>query len=153
VLVFQEIILGISFNSCLDTPAHRRLLGAAALALSAAGSAAWAQPVPATASAATPKPAPPAFRSALEGYQPYTDGDAPAWKQANEAVGQIGGWRAYAREAQGGGKDEPETGQKSEQKGEKKGEQKSQFQPLPAKPEPAGAPPKPHAGHAGPAQP
>lgn len=45
-------------------------------------------------------PAASGFRSALEGYQPYTEEKTQAWKEANDTVGRIGGWRAYAKEAQ-----------------------------------------------------
>jgi len=52
------------------------------------------------AHAQTPaQPAPAAFRSALEGYQPYTDEKIIPWKEANDNVGRIGGWREYAKEA------------------------------------------------------
>lgn len=44
-------------------------------------------------------PAPAAFRSALEGYQPYTDEKIVPWKEANDNVGRIGGWREYAKAA------------------------------------------------------
>lgn len=40
-----------------------------------------------------------AFRSALQDYQAWTDEKQVPWQQANETVRQIGGWRAYAREA------------------------------------------------------
>lgn len=45
--------------------------------------------------------APLVYRSALSNYKPL-GADAPAlsWREANEAVERIGGWRAYAREAQ-----------------------------------------------------
>ena len=62
------------------------------LALSAA--ATFAQQPPA---AATPAP----YRSALEGYQPWSDQATAPWKESNDTVGRIGGWRAYAREANG----------------------------------------------------
>jgi hypothetical protein len=39
------------------------------------------------------------YQSTLEGYQPFTDEKILPWKQANDTVGKIGGWRAYAREA------------------------------------------------------
>jgi hypothetical protein len=41
------------------------------------------------------------YRSALEGYRPFTDEKPIPWKQANDTVGRIGGWRAYAKEAHG----------------------------------------------------
>jgi len=61
---------------------------------------------PATAPAQQPGPAamadeaaPLGYRSALEGYQRYSDEKIVNWKQANDTAGQIGGWRAYAKEA------------------------------------------------------
>lgn len=52
------------------------------------------------AAPATPEPtALPAYRSALEGYQRYTEEKMVNWKEANDATARIGGWRAYAREA------------------------------------------------------
>lgn len=42
---------------------------------------------------------PTAYRSALEGYQAYTDEKMLDWTEANNTVARIGGWRAYAREA------------------------------------------------------
>ena len=67
-----------------------------------------AQATAQTAAAAGPPPAslraladagPPAYRSALEGYQAYTDEKMLDWAQANNTVARIGGWRAYAKEA------------------------------------------------------
>ena len=37
--------------------------------------------------------------SALSGYRRHTDATPIAWKDANDTVTRIGGWRAYAREA------------------------------------------------------
>lgn len=65
------------------------------------------------------------FRSALDGYQPYTDEKIINWKEANDLTGRIGGWRAYAKEAQ---------------------------QPAAAGTPPASPPADPHAGHGKPAQ-
>ena len=48
------------------------------------------------------------FRSAFEGYKPYTDEKTIDWKRANDNVGEIGGWREYAREAS-----QPETAAES----------------------------------------
>ena len=39
-------------------------------------------------------------RSVLQRLQPRSAPEAGAWKEHNERVGRIGGWRAYAREAQ-----------------------------------------------------
>lgn len=41
------------------------------------------------------------YRSALEGYRPFAEEQPVPWKQANDTVGRIGGWRAYAKEAHG----------------------------------------------------
>lgn len=44
-------------------------------------------------------PAPPlAYRSAFSDYKPMGE-DKVGWRQANDEVGRIGGWRVYAREA------------------------------------------------------
>lgn len=40
------------------------------------------------------------YRSAFEGYRSFDEQPLTPWRQANAAVGEIGGWRAYAREAQ-----------------------------------------------------
>lgn len=58
-------------------------------------------PAPSTSSSpqTMTQTAPAAFRSALEGYQPYTDEKTVNWKEANDTAGRIGGWREYAKEA------------------------------------------------------
>ncbi len=53
----------------------------------------------ATAPVARTPAAPGEYRSALEGYQPYSEDKMLPWKEANDTVGKIGGWRAYAKEA------------------------------------------------------
>lgn len=40
------------------------------------------------------------FESAFRGYRGYADEPVASWREANDQVRQIGGWRAYAREAQ-----------------------------------------------------
>lgn len=66
-------------------------------------------PAPSTSSSpqTMTETAPAAFRSALEGYQPYTDEKTVNWKEANDTAGRIGGWREYAKEAS-----QPESGAK-----------------------------------------
>lgn len=78
---------------------HHRLsaLGLAVTAALAAP-AAGAQPA---AQASTPTTS---FRSALEGYQSFSDQQVAPWREMNDTVGRIGGWRSYAREAQEGAK-------------------------------------------------
>ena len=39
------------------------------------------------------------YRSALGAYRPAGDVKLGSWKEANETVARIGGWRVYAREA------------------------------------------------------
>ncbi len=63
-----------------------------------------AQPAPQTiapAAAARRVPAP-AYRSSFETYRPFADEKVLPWRQTNDTVGERGGWRAYAREAQEG---------------------------------------------------
>ncbi len=42
------------------------------------------------------------YTSTLSGYKPYADQAVQSWREANDEVGRIGGWRAYAREMQAG---------------------------------------------------
>jgi hypothetical protein len=79
-----------------------RLLYTSALAMALAAAApTQAQPKPATPDPLDPKAAvPPAqHRSAMGTYRPSADTPVGSWKEANERVNRIGGWRAYAREA------------------------------------------------------
>ncbi|MEJ1171395.1 hypothetical protein [Variovorax sp. CCNWLW235] len=74
--------------------------------------AAMAQPALGEAPAAVPAAAL-SYKSALEGYRPFTDEKPIPWKEANETVRQRGGWQAYAKEAAGSGTAgaEPSKGQ------------------------------------------
>ena len=65
----------------------------------APASAQPALPASPAAPAAADDTAPLPYRSAFEGYQRYSDEKIVNWKQANDTTGQIGGWRAYAKEA------------------------------------------------------
>ncbi|MET4578233.1 hypothetical protein [Ottowia thiooxydans] len=42
------------------------------------------------------------YSSPFETYQGYADQPVQSWRKANDRVGQIGGWRAYAKEAKTG---------------------------------------------------
>lgn len=53
----------------------------------------------ATPTQATDKPDSSAFRSVFDGYRPYSEEKTIDWKQANELTARVGGWRAYAKEA------------------------------------------------------
>ena len=55
-----------------------------------------------TASTAAAGSATVSYRSAFDRYRPFSDQPLVPWRQANDHVGQIGGWKAYAREGQGG---------------------------------------------------
>ncbi len=39
------------------------------------------------------------YESALSGYKKLDGTEPPTWKESNETVGEIGGWRSYANEA------------------------------------------------------
>ena len=66
-----------------------------------AAGAQLAEPPRAPASAPARALPAPSYGSALEGYRPFKDQPVTSWRAANELVGRIGGWQAYAREAQG----------------------------------------------------
>ncbi|PHY07045.1 MAG: hypothetical protein CK528_06120 [Alcaligenaceae bacterium] len=40
------------------------------------------------------------FKSSFSEYVPYTEQSIESWREANDRVGEIGGWRVYAKEAQ-----------------------------------------------------
>jgi len=71
-------------------------------ALAACAAMAQAPPTPAPTTAAS---APPdlTYRSALDGYRSFADDKPIPWREANDTVRGRGGWRAYAKEAQGSG--------------------------------------------------
>lgn len=78
-----------------------RTIGLAVAAL-AASLAAGAQPsVPAPGGQGAPV-AQPTYSSAFEGYKSFSANEVGDWRKANETAREIGGWRAYAREIQGG---------------------------------------------------
>ena len=68
-------------------------------ALAASLHAAAQAPQPASPASA---PAAPAYRSAFEGYRPFAAEEVQDWRRSNDTARDIGGWRAYAREMQGG---------------------------------------------------
>lgn len=54
-----------------------------------------------TAATAAPAAlATPVYRSVFSQYRRFDEQPMSPWAEANETVGRIGGWRAYAREAQ-----------------------------------------------------
>ena len=54
------------------------------------------------------------YRSALSGSEAYKEQSVQPWKAANDKVGEIGGWRTYAKEmrqtAPAAGQDQPTQG-------------------------------------------
>lgn len=46
-----------------------------------------------------PAEAPSTYRSAFEGYSPFRDQAIRPWRELNEEVQRIGGWKAYAKES------------------------------------------------------
>jgi hypothetical protein len=80
-----------------DSSSHRALALGAALALAVPVPAQAASSAhPADATAAVP---PLVHLSALSGYKRLSEPPAADWKAVNQNVERIGGWRAYAREA------------------------------------------------------
>jgi len=66
-------------------------------ALAAGQQPATERPDPLDPAASTPRAA---YESVFDGYRRVGEIQRTPWKQANETVERIGGWRAYAREAQ-----------------------------------------------------
>lgn len=85
----------------------------------------------------TPSPPPPfAYRSAFESYQAFSEEKVQSWKQANDTVGRIGGWRVYAKEAAGA----PAPAEDAK-------DQDAKAPASQAEPKPAAEAVKPPAGH------
>ena len=78
-------------------------LGLTALAVAAqTAPAAAARTAPsAAASAAATSGARAPYRSVFADYRGLSEQPLAPWRQSNDTVGTIGGWRAYARESQG----------------------------------------------------
>ena len=60
------------------------------------GQAIAAAPDPVDANAVIPATI---YQSPFAGYRPLGEDKETPWRDANDTVGKIGGWRAYAREA------------------------------------------------------
>jgi hypothetical protein len=45
-------------------------------------------------------PAPPALASPFDRYHPWRDAALGDWRELNDRVGEVGGWRTYLRESQ-----------------------------------------------------
>ena len=88
-------------NIPLDSNLHAALLVLVASLWAPQAIAQTSAVPPATpvAPTATADASVPSYRSALEGYQRYTDEKTVNWKESNDTTARIGGWRAYAKEA------------------------------------------------------
>ena len=89
--------MSIRFNSNL--PAALALLAVSLWATQATAQTPAIAAEKPVAAPAVADAAPPPFRTALEGYQRYTEEKTVNWKEANDTAARIGGWRAYAKEA------------------------------------------------------
>jgi hypothetical protein len=61
-------------------------------------SSAWAQTETRPDVSKAEKPVELIYQSSFLNYQRYSASDIQSWKQANDTVKDIGGWRAYAKE-------------------------------------------------------
>lgn len=85
--------------------AHVALLAVAA-STAAQNSPRVAPPDPLDARAVVPAAT---YEPALSRYRPFVEPPPLSWRQANDTADSIGGWRAYAREAQGAASAPPRT--------------------------------------------
>lgn len=140
-----------SLRSWPDGRMPNALLGL--LLISALAAPAQAQPVP---SGARPDPldpnaSVPALRYSSSLAQHRSGGDAKplSWKEANDAVARIGGWRVYAREAQ-----QPDPVSTAKPATEAPMPNPAALPANPAQAKPAGPTgPSSHGGHSGHKQP
>ena len=98
---------GTRMSSSLGAAVSAALLGSCTIAVQAqSANASGGVGSPPGASASGPARAasavPAVYRSAFEGYRALTEEPVKSWREANDLVGRIGGWRAYAREVQAG---------------------------------------------------
>lgn len=49
------------------------------------------------------------YQSSFSTYQAYSDQPIISWRNANDTVGKIGGWRSYAKEVQQSQSDLPQS--------------------------------------------
>lgn len=78
-----------------------RLARAPVFRLAAPGLLVWSLWAP-TAHAAEPPASAQAMPAPFNHYQGWRDEPLQDWREANERVGEIGGWRTYLRESQQG---------------------------------------------------
>ena len=99
-------LMSVRFFAAMSAAALLSVTGSA-MGQVGAGSAAPADAVRTQSPAASAASSPAAsarlgYRSAFDGYRSFNDQPVVSWREANDLVGRIGGWQAYAREGQGG---------------------------------------------------
>jgi hypothetical protein len=78
------------------------LLGAILLApVAGAQEPAAQRPAASSAASAVASPAL-TYASTFAAYRPWSAGETPGWRAANDRVAAVGGWRAYLRQVQEG---------------------------------------------------
>lgn len=103
-LLVTGMVLGAAGLSgpVLAQPAgHAQHHGAATPAATPASAPASSSATAAAASEPARQAGAGGYRSAFDGYRRFGEQPLQSWREANDAVGRIGGWQAYAREAQG----------------------------------------------------
>ena len=93
------------------------------------------------------------FRSAFDGYRAFADETVAPWRDTNDLVGRIGGWRVYAREGADASPPAAPSDRKPPSTELAPSDRKSpSTEPLPSDRKPASTQPMPratdpHAGH------
>lgn len=90
-----EIHRGLSMRFPLSNSAAWLPWALAWVATAASAQTSWTEPAKSRGSVLSELQ----YVSAFRNYQPYADQPVQPWREANDRVGQIGGWRVYAREA------------------------------------------------------
>lgn len=79
-------------------PLHRYVPAALAVVLPMAFAQSGSVPATPDSRNAAPSSVPLSYQSALADYRAYREQPVVSWREANDQVNQIGGWRAYAKE-------------------------------------------------------
>lgn len=79
-----------------DARPGKSLIAAAIVAVFSAAAGAQQAAAPTDAKASVP---PVAHQSPFSGYRVHADAKPAPWREVNDEVARIGGWKAYAREA------------------------------------------------------
>lgn len=88
-----------TFSSSKAILSRKRVAVFAATSVLLAG-ASYAQHDRAVPTPPAPSPVPLTFESVLSRYKPMSDQKLGSWREANDTVTRIGGWRTYLKEAQ-----------------------------------------------------